>query len=1057
VAERVTKAELIATGLRCEHLIDPIGVDVGKPRLGWVVESQARNQAQTAYQILVSGDERSLSRGKADLWDSGKVESDRTVDVEYEGKPPPAHRRCFWKVRVWDRRGRVSSWSEVARWSTGIGADAWEQTNWIGYDPFHQTELKDAPLDGAKWIWFDGDGEPVGKAARFYSKMVMLPVGASVRSAQLCLTAVDVFTCEIKARPAAASRNLPDWKRPGVFDVTELIAAGENLLVVRVGHKSPDVAGMAAKLVIALEGGETITIVSDESWKATDDAAQTGEWAEVRVLGEYGAEPWGILKSDEPVLPPPAYLRRDFSVRGRVRHATVYATALGIFDLRLNGKRVSEDRFNPGWTDYSKRVYYRAYDVTNALRRGVNTLGAILADGWYSGYIGYARRRDLYGNKTRLRVLLHVEHTDGSVQVVGSDGQWKAACGPIRSADFLAGESHDARLEVPGWDGRGFNDDEWSPVDLGAEPDPVISWHPAPPVNVAGEFPARSVTELSPGVYILDVGQNLAGVARLAVRGKPGQKIMLRFAERLNADGTLHTANLRTARATDTYVCRGSKSETWEPRFTFHGFQFIEVTGLTQRPNTDTVVAIALSSATPDAGSFECSDAMVNRLRNNIYWTQRANFIDIPTDCPQRDERLGWTGDAQVYLGTAAFNCDVQAFFDKWLIDLSDSQREDGQFPMVAPLQVAGDDGGPAWADAGVICPWMIYQIYGDRRLLARQYPSMKRFIDFCMKRSTPDLLPPEKYHCFGDWLGIEAQTPNDVIYTAYFARSALLASRAAQVLGETEDAARFLDLFHRVRSAFNNAYVSEDGSIRGDTQTCYVLALAADLLDEEKARSAGERLVADIKRRGWHLSTGFVGTRDLMLVLAGIGRNDVAYRLLAQTTPPSWGSAILAGATSIWERWDGWTPENGFRDPEMNSFSHYAFGAVYQWIVENIGGIRPLEPACKTFVIAPQIGGGLTWANTTYRSPRGEISTRWKLDRDQVTLAVRIPANTRARVHLPAAESGDVLEGGLPATGREGIAFERESDGAGVYSVGPGNYIFQFPWNGSTTALRND
>jgi len=410
---------------------------------------------------------------------------------------------------------------------------------------------------------------------------------------------------------------------------------------------------------------------------------------------------------------------------------------------------------------------------------------------------------------------------------------------------------------------------------------------------------------------------------------------------------------------------------------------------------------VALSSDTPDAGSFECSDAMVNRLRSNIYWTQRANFIDIPTDCPQRDERLGWTGDAQVYLGTAALNCDVQAFFDKWLVDLLDSQREDGQLPMVAPLKVAGDDGGPAWADAGVICPWMIYEIYRDVRLLRRQWPSMKRFMEFSEKRSAEGGLPPEKYHCFGDWLSIEAETPNDVIYAAYFARSAELCARAADVLGEREDAVRFRELFEKIKRSFNHAFVSDDGVIRGDTQTSYILALAADLLDEDKAGIASERLVGDIEKRGWHLSTGFVGTRDLMLVLAKIGRSDVAYRLLLQTTFPSWGAAVLAGATSIWERWDGWTVEKGFHDPEMNSFSHYAFGAVYQWMVENIGGIRAAEPGYRKIVIAPQMGGGLRWANTSYRSVRGEIVSRWKLEEGRMKLDVRIPANTSAQVHI--------------------------------------------------------
>ena len=467
---------------------------------------------------------------------------------------------------------------------------------------------------------------------------------------------------------------------------------------------------------------------------------------------------------------------------------------MGIFDLHLNGKRVSEDRFNPGWTDYARRVYYRAYDVTELVKKGANVLGAILADGWYSGYIGFAPAGFVWEQDCAC-VCCFKSHT--------KTGRW-SLWGPMNIGERRLGRFSSRifwgeKVTTQGWNWQGgicrnsmrANGQRWIWGLIWSRRFRGIR---GPPVKTVAEFRARSVSEIALGVYVLDMGQNLAGVARLTVRGQAGQRIIMRFAERLNADGTLHTANLRTARATDSYVCRGGKwrrggkeggVETWEPRFTFHGFQFIEVSGLTEPPTPDTVVALVLSSDTPEVGSFECSDAMVNQLRSNIYWTQRANFIDIPTDCPQRDERLGWTGDAQVYLGAAVPQLRRADVFRQVACGLADSQREDGQFPMVAPLKIAGEDGGPAWADAGVICPWMIYEIYGNVQLLRRQYPSMKRFIEFCEKRSTEKGLPPEKYHCFGDWLSIEAQTPNDVIYTAYFARSALLCARAAEVLGE--------------------------------------------------------------------------------------------------------------------------------------------------------------------------------------------------------------------------------------------------------------------------------
>ncbi|HVM60283.1 MAG TPA: family 78 glycoside hydrolase catalytic domain [Verrucomicrobiae bacterium] len=742
------------------------------------------------------------------------------------------------------------------------------------------------------------------------------------------------------------------------------------------------------------------------------------------------------------VLPPAVFLRGTFRSEKPVRHATLYATGLGVFDVHLNGRRVSDDYFNPGWTDYRKRVYYRAYDVTDLVRHGQNVLGAVLADGWYSGYAGYDQRRDHYGQKPRVRLQLNIEYTDGSAAAVATGPDWKAATGPIREADLQMGETYDARLEMDGWDKPGFNDHQWKAVDTGPELTPLIQRHPGPPVRVIAEFTPKSVTEPKPGVYVFDLGQNFAGVARLTVHGAAGQKIILHFGERLNPDGTVYTTNLRIARATDTYICRGRGVETWQPRFTVHGFQYVEVTGLTRPPAADTVVGLALSSDTPLAGSFACSDPMLNKLHNNIYWTQRANFIDIPTDCPQRNERLGWTGDAQVYIRAATLNTDVQAFFTKWLVDLDDGQQANGQFPKFAPLSTK-EDSGPAWADAGVICPWTIYEVYGDRRVLEEHYDAMTRFITFCQNRSTAEMLPPEKYHCYGDWLSINADTPKDVICTAYFAHSVRLTARAAEVLGRQDDAKRYGELFEQIKAAFNRAYVDGDGRIQGDTQCGYVLALAFDLVDGERATLAAKHLVENIENRGWHLSTGFIGTKDLMLVLAKIGRNDVAYRLIHNETFPSWGFSIKNGATSIWERWNGWTPESGFFNPSMNSFAHYSFGAVYQWMVETIGGIRAASSGYKEIVIAPEPDDKLTWAKTSYTSVRGDIQAAWKRTLAGLALDVAIPVNVTATIFLPTTNATAVTESGRPLLKAEGATFQRLEDDRAVLAVDSGTYHF--------------
>ncbi len=1041
---------LRAAQLRCEHLEQPLGIQETAPHLSWIVESGERGQRQTAWRVIAASSAARLAQEQADLWDSGVVAGDQTLGIVYQGKPLASHQLCHWKVKVWDQAGKESPWSAAARWSMGLlKAEDWKG-DWIGCD---SARLRPAagPFEQAKWIWHAADpplDAPPGK--RLLMTSFEVPPGFNVATARLLATADDGLIFMVNsARVFSSEPRGNSWKTVRSAEVAAHLRAGRNFLRVLVENQN-GAAGLIAQLLLTSTEGRSLMVVSDASWSST--AAPGADWgqsrgegfATVRVLGNYRMGPWGDLGLTEKFLPPAVWLRGDFQAEKPVARATLYVAALGIADAYLNGRRVSEDFFTPGWTDYSKRVHYRAYEVTEQIRLGANAMGAVLADGWFSGYVGYRGARDLYGKHTRARLQLHLEYQDGTTADVASGPRWRARTGPTLEADFLAGEVYDARRELPGWSTPQCDLEGWIPVDTGSlEVQPVLQAHPAPAVRVIQEFRARTITEVSPGVFVLDLGQNFAGVPRLKVRGESGQRITLRFAERLNPDGTIYTTNLRAARATDTYICRGGGVEVWEPRFTFHGFQYLEISGLKQKPVADTVVGLALSSDTPVAGSFACSDAMLNRLHQNIYWTQRANFIDIPTDCPQRDERLGWTGDAQVYVRTATLNNDVQAFFHKWLIDLDeDGQRADGQFPKVAPLKVAEDDGGPAWADAGVICPWTIYSVYEDRRILERHYGAMTRFIEFCRARSTPDLLPPARYHCYGDWLSINANTPKEVIYTAYFAYSTWLTSQAAEVLGKTEDAARYRELFEKIRDSFNRAYVSPEGRVKGDTQCAYVLALAFDLVRGETARLAAQHLVEDIEKRG-HLSTGFIGTKDLMLVLSKIGRTDVAYRLLHNDTFPSWGFSIKHGATSIWERWDGWTPEKGFQTPGMNSFSHYSFGAVYGWMVDNIGGILRAAPGYKEILIAPQPDGQLTWAAVAYDSARGRIATDWRHESGAFRLKVKIPANTTATLMMPARAAAEVTEGGKPLAKAAGVALAGQEGSRTVLKLGSGDYDF--------------
>jgi len=997
--------------LRCEYKTNPLGIDVTAPRLSWELQSSERGVSQKAYRILAASTKEKLARDEGDLWDSGQKAGTLSDGVTYEGRVPGSGGECWWKVRVWPAEGKESNWSEAGYWSRGLlKAEDWKG-QWIGYNT-RDTELcrRNLPercraLEGCWWVWYP-EGEPGKKAPageRYFRYRFSIPRKKAIRQGMMYIAADDKGYLYINGKPQNV---ISVYNLLSAIDVTAALQEGENLIAVSAENtgKEENPAGLIGKLVIEFSDGAKQYVPVDCNWKCSKKEDALGYspefndciWETVRRSVRYGEAPWEKYKL---VLPPPAYLRKEFTVAKPVRRATAYASALGIYELRINGEKVGNDYFSPGWTDYKKRVYYQTYDITNLLHEGANAVGAMAADGWYSDYIGWDWKRDHYGERAWFLGQIQIEYQDGSTETIGTDGSWRASTGPLRQASFLMGETYDAQEEMAGWDRSGFAAGNWKMAEVSPAKEILIQAHPGMPVQAVGEIRPIGATEPQKGRYVFDMGRNFAGFVRLRIDGAAGQTIQLRFAERLNPDGTFYIENLRGAMATDTYICRGGGDEVWQPRFTFHGFQYVEVTGLRKKPNLDLITGVELSSATPVSGMFVCSDATANQLYKNICQTQRMNFIDVPTDCPQRDERLGWTGDAQIYIATACLNSDAQAFYTKWLRDLNDGQREDGQYPCIAPVISGHDDGGPAWQEAGVVCPWTLYQAYGDRRILETYYPAMAKFVEFCRNRCTEEFLPPEKFHCYGDWLQIQADTPKDVIFMAYFGLSARIMTQAAEALGKTDDVRMYQELFERIKQSFNKAYVAEDGRIKGDTQCVYVLALANDLLEPALREKALRYLVEDIEGRDGHLSTGFVGTKDLMLVLSRFGRNDVAYRLFHNDTFPSWGFSIRNGATSIWERWDGWTPEKGFQNPHMNSFAHYSFGAVGQWMFENIGGIRSEGPAYRRIVIKPEPGGTLSFAKTRYRSIQGEIVSEWKIEKDAFSLKTVIPANTTATV----------------------------------------------------------
>jgi len=756
-------------------------------------------------------------------------------------------------------------------------------------------------------------------------------------------------------------------------------------------------------------------------------------------------------------LPSPSpLLRRAFRVSGTVRSARLYATSLGLYEVYLNGQRVGDLLFTPGWTSYHRRLQYQTYDVTSLLRPGDNAVGAMLGDGWYRGHLGFFGRRNLYGRRLALRLQLEIRYRDGRTERIVSDPQWKTIPGPVLASDIYGGETYDARQEHPGWAAAPYDDHDWAAVAPLDPPAAALVAPESPPVRRVRALRPVAIRRAPSGETVFDLGQNFTGWARLAVRGPAGTVVTLRYAEVLDRDGNLYTANLRRARQTDRYTLKGEGEERYEPHFTFHGFRYVGATGLPAPADTGTVTGIAVSSDLAPTGSLETSDSLLNRLQQNIVWGQRSNFLDVPTDCPQRDERLGWTGDAQVFARTAAFNMDVAGFFSKWLADLAADQDPSGSLPWVIPNPLGGDStrfaGTAGWGDATVIVPWTVYLAYGDRRLLERQYPSMRAWVEYERRRAGADLIWRPGWQ-FGDWLAFHSDDPSypgattgtDLIATAFLAHSADLLARAAAALARDADAARYTELFRAVRAAFDREFVSAAGRVGENTQTAYALALAFDLLPDSLVPEAAERLAADIRARDVHLTTGFLGTPHLLPVLSATGHTGLAYELLTQRSYPSWLYPISRGATTMWERWDGIRPDSSFEDPGMNSFNHYAFGAVGDWMYRIIGGIDgdSRAPGYRHSRIAPQPGAGLARARASLETFYGTLTSAWQRDGQRFVLDVTVPPNTSAEVTLSETQVQRVGEGGRALNGDPGVRDVRQIGRDVVVTVGSGNYEF--------------
>ncbi|MBO0828293.1 MAG: glycoside hydrolase family 78 protein [Streptosporangiales bacterium] len=773
-------------------------------------------------------------------------------------------------------------------------------------------------------------------------------------------------------------------------------------------------------------------------WAAPPLRSRERRAVQVRVWGPDGSEPspWsdvvaveaGLLDQKDwsarfvaPDLPegPNPLLRHDFDVSDDFTSARLYVTALGVYEVELNGHRVGDDVLAPGWTSYRHRLTYRTFDVTDLLRPGRNAIGALLGDGWYRGRLGWGGGTgNRYGDRVALLAQVEIRYADGRSDVVGTDASWRCAPGPVVSAGLYEGEWYDARRERVGWSEPGYDDGDWSPVTPVAYDKARLVAPSAPPARVVETVEPVSVRTTDDGRRIVDFGQNLVGFLRIRVHGAEGDTVRIRHAEVLDAAGELCVRPLRSADATDEYVLRGGGEQTWQPRFTYHGFRYAEIDGWPGQFDAADVTALVVHADMRRTGWFSCSDEALDRLHDNVTWSMRGNFVTVPTDCPQRDERFGWTGDAQVFAPTASYLYDCAGLLSSWLADLACDQSPEGYVPAVIPDVPIGElseipNAFAAWGDAATVVPSVLYRRFGDEGLLRRQYPSMRKWVDAVAAIAGESRLWRGGFQ-FGDWLDpsappddpFAAMTPPDVVATAELAMSAGLVADAAGVLGEPADAARYRALADEVRAAFRAEYVAGPGRLTSDTQTAYALAVCFDLLDgQEERRLAGARLAELVHEAGYRIGTGFVGTPLVCDALCRTGHAETAYRLVLQRECPSWLYQVTMGATTIWERWDGLLPDGSLNPGEMLSFNHYAYGAVADWLHRYVAGLAPLEPGYRRLLVRPRPGGGLTHAAAGLRTPYGRAEVSWRVDGDHLVTEVVVPPNATARVDLPGDE----------------------------------------------------
>ncbi len=992
-------------GLKCEYMVNPISMGKMHPQLSWQISTETSNWLQSAYQIIVSSSSNLLNEQNCDIWDSKKVESGESVSVLYNGPSLESRKRYYWKVRVWDNAGMVSEWSDVAYWETAnLNQNEWT-AKWIS--PAHSNQ---EDLDNIKWIWLpnqDAKKVPRNTVASFKLKFNIkdLPKVASMQT-------VARGDYELFVNGHFVDRKETEWQCFERQDIIGYLKPGENTVEVVVAvqrtasFKQSDGKPLSGRYgtfagLLTIEGQEgKIQKYPTSCGKWMAKSQNENEWNTVKVVGELNEPAFGL--DPGPLSEPVSLLRNQFKLKKAIKSARLYITSLGSYRVYFNGNRVGEDVLTPEFTNYNKRITYQTYDVTTLLKKGKNVVGAMLGDGWYGSPLGWNGEHDVFENgPNQLLAEICIQYKDGSVEKIVTDDKWKSSRSQILKSEIYSGEFYDARLEQEGWNTVKFDDANWDSVKLTRAGYGRLFPQVTEPVKITQCVNPIEIRKIGEQKWLLDMGQNLVGWLKIKVSGNAGQVVKMRYAEILKSADSIYVDNLRGATATNSYVLKGNGQEEYAPYFTFHGFRYVEISGYPGDLTQNDVVAEVISSVDTPTGVIETSSDLVNKMYSLGIWGQKSNFISVPTDCPQRDERLGYTGDGQVFWRTGTYNFNIAAFTHKWLYDIVDEQTEEGGFTNTAPAVPKSNrkSGAAGWEDAGVIVPWSSWKQYGDKGIIIENWQAMVRYLKY-VESNSKDYIRPGSF--LGDWLAPDMTTPNNLISTCYFAMTTQMMSEMASAIGKEEEAQQYDRLYSNIRKAFQEKFITQEGVVGSGSQTSYVLALKAQMIPDTLKEKVVNNLVSAIKERDWHVSTGFLGTPYLLFVLSENGRSDIAYKLLLNETFPSWGYMIKNGATTWWEHWDSDTG-----DPKMNSFNHYAFGSVVEWIYREMLGINvdTNSSGFKEIFISPEfdLSGNISHAKGSYNSVYGEIVSEWQMNSDNtVTLKVNIPANTTATIIKP-------------------------------------------------------